>query len=254
MWRRDYPDRTYSVSSDLSQAGRVDVPVISTERRTIAPYHIAFFQVHVPQSLSSHSWDASITGRLSQIATANSLVRFIDRKSFVQVANCSPRQQHVHCGQHVALADLYSNDFLPISDGTLLLSSKKDSPLSNLIVCSLAPNHVSAHSYSTSSSPSHLTFLPSLSSPSRSSSISEMYRSHSASANANLPTFAANNPSSADNNFLRSLDFNNTSLTLQEIDQLKLLLIKYNACFRDKLGRRRAFKPLCKPNYPDFTI
>lgn len=267
MWRRDYPNRTYSVSSDLSQAGRVDVPVISTERRTIAPYHIAFLQVHVPPSLSSHSWDASITGRLSQIATANSLVRFIDRKSFVQVANCSPRQQHVQCGEHVASADLYSNDFLPISDKSLLLSSNDDSPSypsiqhdeqsvcsldhqhsssSNPLVCSLAPHHISGHPSSTFSS--HLTSLSSSSLPSQSPSISEICRSpfrselndlisHSASANADLLTFAANNSSSADNNFLSSLDFTNTSLTPQELDQLKLLLIKYNACFRAKPGR-----------------
>ena len=129
MWRRDRPEHTFSLSSNLSQAGRIDVPVISTEQRTIAPYHIAFLEVHVPQSLSSHSWDASITGRLSHVATANSLIRFIDRKSFVQVANCSPRQQHVHCGQHVALADLYSNDNDSLSD---LFSLSLDSTLPSL--------------------------------------------------------------------------------------------------------------------------
>ncbi|CAF5228960.1 unnamed protein product, partial [Rotaria magnacalcarata] len=33
-----------------------------------------------------------------------------DRKSFVQIANCSSRQQLVYRGQHVALADLYLDD------------------------------------------------------------------------------------------------------------------------------------------------
>jgi hypothetical protein len=61
MWLRTDSERTYSVSSDLTQAGRIDVPVISAERRVIAPYHIAYIQVTVPPSLSSHSWDASVT-------------------------------------------------------------------------------------------------------------------------------------------------------------------------------------------------
>ncbi|CAF5144408.1 unnamed protein product, partial [Rotaria magnacalcarata] len=40
MWLRTDPDRQYSISSDLTQAGRIDVPVMSTEHRVIAPYHI----------------------------------------------------------------------------------------------------------------------------------------------------------------------------------------------------------------------
>ncbi|CAF4640479.1 unnamed protein product, partial [Rotaria magnacalcarata] len=110
MWLRQYPEQYYSISSDLTHAGRIDVPVISTEKRTIAPYHIAYIQVKVPSSVASHTWDASLTGHRSHIATANSLIRFTDRKSFVQIANCSSRQQLVYRGQHVALADLYLDD------------------------------------------------------------------------------------------------------------------------------------------------
>ncbi|CAF5170463.1 unnamed protein product, partial [Rotaria magnacalcarata] len=99
--------RQYSISSDLTQAGRIDVPVMSTEHRVIAPYHIAYIQVSTPTFLSSNTWDASITGHRPHIATANSLIRFTDRKSFVQIVNYSARQQNLYTGQHVAVADAY---------------------------------------------------------------------------------------------------------------------------------------------------
>ncbi|CAF4416691.1 unnamed protein product [Rotaria socialis] len=104
--------RTISISSDLTHAGRIDAPVISTEKHTIAPYHIAYIQVKVPSSVASHTWDASITGHRSHIATANSLIRFTDRKSVAQTANCSSRQQLVYRGQHIALGDLYLDDLI----------------------------------------------------------------------------------------------------------------------------------------------
>ncbi|CAF3603631.1 unnamed protein product [Rotaria socialis] len=104
--------RTISISSDLTHAGRIDAPVISTEKHTIAPYHIAYIQVKVPSSVASHTWDASITGHRSHIATANSLIRFTDRKSFAQTANCSSRQQLVYRGQHIPLGDLYLDDLI----------------------------------------------------------------------------------------------------------------------------------------------
>ncbi|CAF3331006.1 unnamed protein product [Rotaria socialis] len=107
MWLRTDPDRQYSISSDLTQAGRIDVPVMSTEHRVIAPYHIAYIQVSTPTFLSSNTWDASITGHRPHIATANSLIRFTDRKSFVQIVNYSARQQNLYAGQHVAVADAY---------------------------------------------------------------------------------------------------------------------------------------------------
>ncbi|CAF4510386.1 unnamed protein product [Rotaria magnacalcarata] len=110
MWLRTDPTRRYSISSDLTQAGRIDVPVFSTERRVIAPYHIAYIQVNTPTFLSYDTWDASITGHRPHIATANSLIRFKDQKSFVQIINCTARQQKFHIGQHIAVADLYIDD------------------------------------------------------------------------------------------------------------------------------------------------
>ncbi|CAF5108412.1 unnamed protein product, partial [Rotaria sp. Silwood1] len=127
MWLRQHPERSYSISSDLTQAGRIDVPVISTERRIIASYHIAYIQVNVPSSLLSHSWDASITGHRSNIATANSLIRFTDRKYFVQIANCTARQQHVNSGESVALADPYLGGFDSTSDVYPMSSSPSNS-------------------------------------------------------------------------------------------------------------------------------
>ncbi|CAF1639495.1 unnamed protein product, partial [Didymodactylos carnosus] len=52
------------------------------------------------------SWDASITSVGRKIHTANSWIRIKDRKSFVQVANCSASSSYIRPGQKVALADL----------------------------------------------------------------------------------------------------------------------------------------------------
>ena len=134
MWLRTRPDRQYPISSDLTQAGRIDVPVISTERRVIDPYHIDYIQVSTPTFLSSNTWDASITGHRSHIATANSLIRFTDRKSFVQIINCSARQQHLYAGQHVTVADLYFDNLnlgIPnISNESSITSSESTPQLS----------------------------------------------------------------------------------------------------------------------------
>lgn len=137
MWLRSHPDRTYPISSDLTQAGRLDIPVVSTEPRIIAPYHIAFIQVNIPHFLSSITWDASITGHRRYVLTANSLVRFTDRTSLVQVMNCSSHQQKLHAGQNVAVADLYLDDvdFTTQSDSFLPLpfSSTTSSHLAKTI-------------------------------------------------------------------------------------------------------------------------
>ena len=138
MWLRAQPHTSYPISSDLTQAGRLDVPVVSTENRSIAPYHMAFIQVHVPRCITSSSWDASISGKSSCVATANSLIRFVDRQSFVQVANCSSRPQYVHIGQRLALADLYfdfSDVTSPSSSSSPISSSSTSS--ASLIVSSL---------------------------------------------------------------------------------------------------------------------
>ncbi|CAF1146413.1 unnamed protein product [Didymodactylos carnosus] len=106
MWLRSKPEKTYFVSSDISQGGRIDVPLISTSRQKIPPYHLAFIQVTVPSSITTDSWDASITSVGRKIHTANSWIRIKDRKSFVQVANCSASSSYIRPGQKVALADL----------------------------------------------------------------------------------------------------------------------------------------------------
>jgi hypothetical protein len=218
MWRRDHSALTYSVSSDLTEAGRMDVLVTSTERRIIAPYHIAYVHVHIPSSLSAQPWDASITSHQPHIATANSLIRFHDRKSFVQIANCSPHRQHVnlYCGQHLALADLYLGD----SD-----SSAHASPLSRFLTLS---------SSSTSScdpqlpSSNGVSVLP-LSLADHSSSLS-----HLSSTSSTLPIDASSNISTVP--FLQRLRLDDTHLDDTELVQLKTLLLKYQACFRDTPG------------------
>ncbi|CAF5117375.1 unnamed protein product, partial [Rotaria socialis] len=49
----------YDISSDIINAGRIDIPLISTQRRSIPPYHVAFIQVKTPHSVSSDAWEAS---------------------------------------------------------------------------------------------------------------------------------------------------------------------------------------------------
>ncbi|CAF5153252.1 unnamed protein product, partial [Rotaria socialis] len=56
---RTKPNLQYDISSDLSNAGRLDVPLLSTQLRTIPPYYMAFIQVKTPSSISSVTWEAS---------------------------------------------------------------------------------------------------------------------------------------------------------------------------------------------------
>ncbi|CAF4756230.1 unnamed protein product, partial [Rotaria magnacalcarata] len=48
MWLRTKPNLQYDISSDLSNAGRLDVPLLSTQLLTIPPYYMAFIQVKTP--------------------------------------------------------------------------------------------------------------------------------------------------------------------------------------------------------------
>ena len=66
------------------------------------------------------------------------LIRYIGRKLFVQIANYSPHQQYVSCGEHIALADLYLSDlnllsgvssFLPAFFCLSLSSLSEESPI-----------------------------------------------------------------------------------------------------------------------------
>ncbi|CAF4354949.1 unnamed protein product [Rotaria sp. Silwood2] len=267
MWLRQHPERSYSISSDLTQAGRIDVPVISTERRIIAPYHIAYIQVNVPSSLLSHSWDASITSHRSNIATANSLIRFTDCKSFVQIANCTARQQQVNSGEYVALADLYLGGFDSTSDVYPMSSSPSNSsslsswesptPISTegFYLNSSSTDYESPtidtdqQQHDSSTSQSHLnsslppqthTFFntqqPSIINTSLTSTSSHKFSS--SSSNINLPTATIRDTSSLSNiDFLQSFNVTDTDLNENELIQLKNLLITYRTCFNDKPGR-----------------
>ena len=264
MWLRQHPDRRYSISSDLTQAGRIDVPVISTERRIIAPYHLAFVEVNVPQLVSCNSWDASITSRHSRLATANSLVRFTDRKSFVQIANCSSRQQHLSRGEHVALADLYFDDVDLFSHGSSILSSP---PCSSLSSKSPMLFHKESSSSSSTTDGEELysdvnhqksglsaSLIASNSLDRVSCSLAQISQSPLTDSHHthDFPIFLTQSFSShhdisfsnhsdslfsIDSNFLQSLDLTDLHLTNDQIDQLKTLLIKYHSCFRTQSGR-----------------
>ena len=216
MWLRDHAELTFSVSSDLTEAGRLDVPVASTERRIIAPYHIAYIQVHVPSALSAYPWDASITGPHTNIATANSLIRFHDRKSFVQIANCSPHRKHVYCGQRLALADLYYGDFDTSASAYSLSDLLTNPSVSNQSTDSrvFSPQTTSALSLSLGDHQPSLSPLP--------PSVSH-HTMDDSSTPLDLP-------------FLQLLRLNDTDLDATEVHQLTSLLIKYQDCFRDKPG------------------
>ncbi|CAF4752420.1 unnamed protein product, partial [Rotaria sp. Silwood2] len=122
MWLRSEPNLKYDISSDIINAGRIDVPLLSTQLRTVPPYHIAFIQVKTPSSLSSDAWDASISGICRHVIAANSLVRIENQCCFIQVANCSSKPQVIYPGQHLAIADLYDGDTNEITQALPILS------------------------------------------------------------------------------------------------------------------------------------
>jgi hypothetical protein len=117
MWLRSRPDFTYSISSDLINVGRIDIPLLSTQLRTIPPFHIAFVQAKTPSFISSEDWQASITGIRRHVVAANSLVRVKNQCCLLQVANCSSKVQVIYPGQYLAVADYFDDD---IDEATLL--------------------------------------------------------------------------------------------------------------------------------------
>jgi hypothetical protein len=125
MWLRSRPDLTYPISSDLINVGRIDIPLLSTQLRTIPPFHIAFVQAKTPSFISSDDWQASITGIRRHVVAANSLVRVKNQCCLLQVANCSSKVQVIYPGQYLAVADYYDND---IDEVTRVLSSTSLSP------------------------------------------------------------------------------------------------------------------------------
>ena len=127
MWLRSTPDITYAISSDLTNAGRIDIPLLSTQLRTIPPFHFAFVQVKTPDFISSKTWEASVTGVRRHVVAANSLVRINDNCCFIQVANCSSKGQVIYPGENLAVADLYDdndiNDVTHMQPSTSLTTS-----------------------------------------------------------------------------------------------------------------------------------
>ncbi|CAM4912454.1 unnamed protein product [Rotaria socialis] len=254
MWLRSDPNRRYSISSDLTQAGRIDVPVISTERRIIAPYHVAYIQVSTPPFLSHNTWDASITGHRPHIATANSLIRFRDRKSFVQIINCSSHRQKFNVGQPVAVADLYFDDTNNEAHFNLCSTSSMtwESPMpikkegKSLTTSSFTPSMPDSRNTLNNSTGS-LNFLSSCVNSSRtyqqtvSSSlhfpIPISSQTSSILFQPSTSSIFSTSVSSSNSEFLRDLKINDTDLNSEQVVQLENLLLQYRACFNEKPGR-----------------
>ncbi|CAF3775857.1 unnamed protein product [Rotaria sp. Silwood1] len=92
MWLRTQPNLKYDISSDLINAGRIDVSLLSTQLRTGPPYHIAIIQVKTSSSLSADT--------------------------------CYP-------GQYLAIADLYDGDNNEITHALPILSLTTTTPTSS---------------------------------------------------------------------------------------------------------------------------
>ena len=115
MWLRHRPHLKYAISSDLSHAGQVNIPLLSTESRTIPQFHLAFIQVQTPPHLTSQPWDASVVSATRHVLAANALVRIVDRCCLIQIANCSSKSRMIHQGQSLAIADFYDLDSISLS-------------------------------------------------------------------------------------------------------------------------------------------
>ncbi|CAF1454211.1 unnamed protein product [Rotaria magnacalcarata] len=98
------PDLKYDISFDIINAGRIDILLISTQRRSIPPYHVALIQVKTPPSVSS------VSGIRRHVTAANSLVRIKNQYCLIQVINCSSKSEVIYPGQYLAIADLYDDD------------------------------------------------------------------------------------------------------------------------------------------------
>jgi len=157
MWLRSRPDITYLISSNLTNVGRIDVPLLSMQSRTIPPYHAAFIQVKTPDFISSQTWEASVTGVHRHVIAANSLVRINNKCCLIQVANCSSKVQVIHPGQNLAVADLcdeHINDVTRIQTSaslsttpTSLSSSSDNADLSSQNNGSITSETAPLHQY-----------------------------------------------------------------------------------------------------------
>ncbi|CAF4396540.1 unnamed protein product [Rotaria sp. Silwood2] len=265
MWLRSEPNLKYDISSDIINAGRIDVPLFSTQLRTVPPYHIAFIQVKTPSSLSSDAWDASISGIRRHVIAANSLVRIENQCCFIQVANCSSKPQVIYPGQHLAIADLYDDDTNEITQALPILSlttaptsstfnfNKNDS--SHIIncftefhelpnqgdqkkelfsICDHRTKHVSQLHDKRNLKYFNNHFLKLDSHNIQNSMILPLHSnlSSNTSFNENFNTSITNSF-----DFLTNLNLSDTDLTIHQIEQLKSLPLKYYKCFEDTLGR-----------------
>ncbi|CAF1499961.1 unnamed protein product [Adineta steineri] len=120
MWLRSRPDLTYTISSDLSNASRMEIPLLSTQTYTIPSFHFAFIQVKTPSTISSDLWEASVTGVRRHVIAANSLVRIKNQCCLIQVANLSSKSQVIYPGERLAIADLYEGNDVVNADTHIL--------------------------------------------------------------------------------------------------------------------------------------
>ncbi|CAF1632204.1 unnamed protein product, partial [Adineta steineri] len=120
MWLRSQPDLTYTISSDLSNASRMEIPLLSTQTYTIPSFHFAFIQVKTPSTISSDIWEASVTGVRRHVIAANSLVRIKNQCCLIQVANLSSKSQVIYPGERLAIADLYEGNDVINADTHIL--------------------------------------------------------------------------------------------------------------------------------------
>ena len=88
----------------------MSVLLSATKSHAIPSYHVAFIEVQTPDTLTCHTWDASVTGSRRKLAVVNTLVRIRQRSCTLQVANASSPKRAVHCDQYLAVADLHIND------------------------------------------------------------------------------------------------------------------------------------------------
>lgn len=208
MWLRSKPDSQYDISCDLTSAGRMDVPLLSTQLRTIPPYHMVFIEVKTPSFLSTDIWDASVTGIRRHVIAANSLVRIENQCCIIQIANCSSKPQVIYPDQHLAVADLYEGD-IDGATGTLTTET--------LLTTSTSPSFISSNSINI---------------------ISHQPQTFTIYSNDFLITSNDNNSTTSRlPKILTDLNFPDTDLTTAQIAALKSLLLKYQDCFSDHLGR-----------------
>ncbi|CAF1632214.1 unnamed protein product, partial [Adineta steineri] len=120
MWLRSRPALTYTISSDLSHASRMEIPLLSTQTYTIPSFHFAFIQVKTPSAISSDLWEASVTGVRRHVIAANSLVRIKNKCCLIQVANLSSKSQVIYPGERLAIADLYQGNDVVNADAHIL--------------------------------------------------------------------------------------------------------------------------------------